>query len=92
MKNVEVELYMNQFITFFEKNPNDLLDLIGDSEKDLFYDKVRQRCIKNHKNGDDITLTNRQIMEIILEMKNGEIPHKVHKLFEKTKYGYFGLN
>ena len=40
MNNLDVELYMSQFVTFFENNPNDLLDLIGDSDKELFYDLV----------------------------------------------------
>ena len=29
MKNVDAEIYLNQLIGFFEKNPNDLIDLIG---------------------------------------------------------------
>ncbi len=42
MKNVEVELYLNQFIKFFDNNPNDLMNLIGDLGKEEFYDKVRK--------------------------------------------------
>ena len=39
MKNVDVEIYLNQFISFFDKNPNDLIDLIGDINKGVFYKK-----------------------------------------------------
>ena len=32
MNNLDVELYMSQFVTFFENNPNDLLDLIQENK------------------------------------------------------------
>ena len=94
MKNVDIEIYMNQFINFFETNPNDLFELIGDTLKDTFYDKVRLRCIKNYENGDDISLTNRQMMEIVLEIRKEETPDlkKISKIFESTKYGTICLN
>ena len=37
MKNVDIEIYVSQVITFFEKNPNDLMGLIGGLQKDEFY-------------------------------------------------------
>ena len=37
MNIIEVELYLNQFKGFFDKNPNDLIDLIGDILKNDFY-------------------------------------------------------
>ena len=36
MKNVDVEIYINQFISFFNNNPNDLLQLSADVLKDDF--------------------------------------------------------
>ena len=53
MKNVDVEIYLNQLIGFFDKNPNDLIDLIGDLLKETFYEKVREQCIKNSEQGAD---------------------------------------
>ena len=50
MKNVDVEIYLNQLISFFEKNPNDLMDLIGDTHKETFYQKVKEQCEKNVEN------------------------------------------
>ena len=41
MKNVDVEVYLTNLINFFEKNPNDLIDLIGELKKTIFYDKLR---------------------------------------------------
>jgi hypothetical protein len=57
MKNVDVEIYINQFITFFNNNPNDLLELIGDVLKDDFYDRVKQQSLNNIDNGEDVSLT-----------------------------------
>lgn len=94
MKSVDIDLYMNQFINFFEKNPNDLIELIGDTLKETFYDKVRMRCIENYEKGEDISLTNRQMMEIVLEIRNEDSPDlkRISKIFESTKYGTICLN
>ena len=37
MKYIEVDIYMNQLVSFFEKNPNDLISLIGELQKDDFF-------------------------------------------------------
>lgn len=94
MKNVDIDIYMNQFINFFEKNPNDLIDLIGESLKETFYEKVRMRCLENINNGEDVSLTNKQMMEIVLELRHKETidEEKMKKLFKSTKYGTFCLN
>jgi len=91
---VDVEIYMNQFINFFENNPNDLIELIGDTLKDDFYNKVRERCIKNYENGGEISLTKTQMMEIVIEIKNDGNRDiiKLSKIFESTKYGDICLN
>ena len=94
MENVDIEIYMNQFINFFENNPNDLIDLIGETLKETFFEKVRMRCIENYEKGEDISLTNRQMMEIVLEIRNEDSPDikKISKIFESTKYGTICLN
>ena len=101
MGNVDVEIYVQQLISFFENNPNDLIDLIGDLQKDEFYVKLREKCEENYNNGEDIVLTKNQIVEIVLELKFTEVPVKkvkvdmiieIDKIFEKTKFGLIGLN
>jgi hypothetical protein len=69
MKNIDIEIYVSQVITFFEKNPNDLMDLIGELQKDEFYLKLRQQCEKNVEEGKDITLTKEQMINIIVVLK-----------------------
>lgn len=101
MGNVDVDIYMSQLISFFENNPNDLMDLIGDVQKDEFYIKIRERCEENFKRGDDIVLTKTQIVEVVIELKVVDVKDKkfnvdmvleVDKLFQKTKFGLIGLN
>lgn len=97
MNNLDVELYMSQFVTFFENNPNDLLDLIGDSNKDLFYDLVKEQCEKNIESGDEVSLTQHQIIEIVVKLKKVDLENHqmvviVDKVFQSTKFGMIGLN
>jgi hypothetical protein len=94
MKNVEVEIYLNQFITFFDNNPNDLIDLIGDVLKETFYEKVREQSYKNFEEGNDVSLTNSQLINIVVELKKvDEIkPELIDKVFEYTNFGLICLN
>jgi hypothetical protein len=96
MKNVDIEIYLNQVITFFEKNPNDLMDLIGELQKDEFYLKLRQRCEKNVEEGKDITLTKEQMINIVVDLKILDIVDKqevaVNNVVQKTKFGEIFLN
>ena len=96
MKNIDVEIYLNQLISFFEKNPNDLSNLIGDSLKTEFFDKIRTQCYKNAEDGDEISLTQKQIIDIVVELKNEEVQQGkkiiIHDVFEQNKAGIFCLN
>lgn len=96
MKNIEVDIYLNQLVSFFDKNPNDLIDLIGESHKDKFFDKVREVCLQNVEKGEDVTLTNQQLIDIVLEVKGVGMTKEefevINKVFEKNKFGTFFLN
>ena len=78
MNNLDVEIYMTQFVTFFENNPNDLLELIGDSNKDSFYELVKEQCEKNLSSGDEVSLTQHQIIEIVVKLKKVDL--KTHQM------------
>jgi hypothetical protein len=97
MSNIDVEIYMSQFINFFETNPNDLIDLIGDLNKQEFYDLVKSQCEKNKSQGDDVTLTQDQIIDIVIKLKKVDVKNSkmvviVDKVFQSTKFGLIGLN
>jgi hypothetical protein len=93
MKNVDVEVYMSNLISFFEKNPNDLIVLIGDLQKDEFYSKLREECEKNLKEGKDIVLSKEQIVNIVVELKIPDMKYNnLDKIIQKTKFGDIILN
>ena len=96
MKKVEVEIWVNQFIGFFDKNPEQLIQLIGGADKDIFFEKVRQRCTKNLEEGDEVSLTQKQLIEIIVSLtKESKININItdiDKFFQKTSLGKICLN
>jgi hypothetical protein len=96
MKNIDVEIYISNLISFFENNPNDLIDLIGTLQKDEFYQKLRERSELNFEENQDFVLTKEQIMNIVLELKipNFDAKDKVDlsKIIQKTKFGDIILN
>ena len=96
MSNVDVDIYVNQLITFFDKNPNDLIDLIGDLLKESFYEKVREQCVKNSEIGDEVSLTQKQIIDIVVELKKvRSIDYdktKLYSIVQETKFGSIFLN
>jgi len=96
MNNIDAEIYLNNLIGFFEKNPNDLIDLIGELKKNTFYEKIREKVYENAKKGDEITLTQQQLIDIVVGM-NDEATQKGHVIEVKvpviqTSYGTIWLN
>lgn len=91
--NVDVEIYMKTFINFFENNPNDLMDLIGDKLKEKFYDRVKNQALKNIDKGEDPALTRPQLIDIVVNLRKGDVPPTVIEgIMEKNKFGSFCLN
>jgi hypothetical protein len=71
-----------------------LIDLIGDVLKETFYEKVREQSYKNFEEGNDVSLTNSQLINIVVELKKvDEIkPELIDKVFEYTNFGLICLN
>jgi hypothetical protein len=93
--NIDVEIYIKNFVNFFENNPNELIELVGDELKEVFYKKVKEQCHKNHENGVDIVLTQKQLIEIVVEIK--KVKPNINTLltngvFQQTKFGLISLN
>lgn len=79
MNDLEIEIYMSNFRTFFEKNPKQLVQLIGDVDPELFYEKIRKVVEENCKSeAKQIEPTRKQMIDLILEL-NG-IPSNVEKV------------
>lgn len=93
MKNIDIEIYISNLITFFENNPNDLITLIGDLQKDEFYKKLREQSEKNLEEGKDIVLSREQIINIVVDLKIPDMKYnKLDKVIQKTKFGDIILN
>ena len=93
--NIDVEIYIKNFINFFENNPNELIELVGDDLKEVFYEKVKEQCYKNLENGEDIVLTQKQLIEIVVDIK--KVKPNINTLltngvFQQTKFGLISLN
>lgn len=91
--NIDVEIYIKNFINFFEKNPNELMELIGEDLKEVFFEKVREVCYKNLEAGNELIPTRSQLIDVVVSMKKK--PKGVLTLdgvFVETKYGLFSLN
>lgn len=98
MKNVDIEIYISNLIKFFESNPNDLMVLVGTSQKEEFYKKLREVSEDNFRNNQDYILTKQQMVDIIIdlkvpELKNMEDPKEiVESYIQKSKWGDIILN
>lgn len=93
MESVDIDIYLNNFISFFEKNPDSLIKLIGDINKDLFFSRIKEKCIENLKNNEDVSLTKKQLEELIVNMwKEQKMSKKFDGKFLKTKFGLFSLS
>ena len=98
MKNIDVEIYISQMITFFEKNTKDFIDLVGNIEKEIFYNKMKERSLKNVKEKKDLILTKEQIIDIVIELQDPNLNEKkddiknIENIILKTKFGNIFLN
>ena len=96
MKNVDVDVYLTNLINFFEKNPNDLIDLIGELKKTIFYDKLREKSYENFEKGEEYIITQKQLVDIVVGMYD-DVTSKGVKIEVKvpiiqTSYGTIWLN
>ena len=90
--NVDVEIYMSEFVRFFKEIPDDLINLIGKAKQEDFFNGVRQLAEKNWEEGNDIQLTQKQMIALIVELndKTEEVIVKVPMMV--TKHGNIFLN
>lgn len=92
--SIDVEIYMNNIIKFFRENPNDLLNLVPKEKENEFYTKVRETAIENLEKGNEVSLTQSQMIQIcaILNGKDPILDRKIKGIFQITKFGEICLN
>ena len=80
MKNLDIEIYMSKFKNFFDKNPEQLKRLIGDSNPDKFFEGIRTIVEYNSIQEDmDLEPTKKQIVDLILNLVSN---NKISAYFE----------
>lgn len=93
MDKIDVEIYVKKLIDFFENNPNDLMNLIGDNNKKLFYDEIRKTAFGNYENKEPYELTQNQLLEIVKDISGRQvIEADAIGSFILTKYGLISMN
>jgi len=95
MQNVDIQIYFSQFKNFFNENPRELENLIGKGSPEEFYSEVYKKILDNFKKGDELELTQRQIIDVILKINQmGYVEEKEEpkEIFQKTKFGFICLN
>lgn len=90
--NVDIQIYMSNFKDFFTNNPNDLIILIGDNKKELFFNMVQEKVIENHEKGNELEITKKQILDIVLILTKDENKKEVKKYIYKGKFADIILN
>ncbi len=98
--DVDVKIYVSNFIKFFTDNPNELASVIGQASSDDFYREVELAAYENYEKGEDIELTQKQLINIVLRLNHMQ-PEEEEKVSEKlesmgpvmeTSYGLIFLN
>ena len=96
MSKIYIDIYVSQIIKFFESNPNELMLLIGDIDKELFYEHLKLDIVKNDDEKGDPTLTRQQMIDIVVKLHGGTKidieKDKIDNLFIFTNYGEICLN
>lgn len=92
--NVDLEIYINNIIKFFKKNPKDLLNLVPKELEDAFYSKIKERATLNMKEGTNIVLTQKQIIDICVELNKKKTTQDFidERVFENSPFGQICLN
>ena len=90
--NVDVQIYLSNFKSFFNNNPNDLISLIGSNDKDKFFELVEGVVTENYDKGEDLELTKKQLIDIMLILTKDRVEEKVENFILKGPYGDIFLN
>jgi thioredoxin-related protein len=72
MRNLDIEIYMTNFKGFFDKNPEQLTQLIGSIDSEKFFDGVRSIVEENSKDEEKaLEPTRKQLIDLIVKL-NGD--------------------
>ena len=73
MRNLDIDIYMNNFKGFFDKNPEQLTQLIGSIDSDKFFDGVRSIVEENAKDEEkSLEPTRKQLIDLIVKLNGNK--------------------
>ncbi len=72
MGNVDIEIYMNNFVGFFKKNPDQLKILIGEINPEDFYSEIKSIAEKNLLDEKEIVPTRKQMVDLLVGMNTNK--------------------
>ena len=69
MKNLDIEIYMTNFKGFFDKNPDQLKQLIGEIDPEKLYNGIREIIEENSKEDEKpLEPTRKQIIGLLVDL------------------------
>ena len=72
MGNVDIEIYMNNFVGFFKRNPDQLKILIGEINPEDFYSEIKSIAEKNLLDEKEIIPTRKQMVDLLVGMNTNK--------------------
>lgn len=93
--NVDIDIYMNNIIKFFRENPNDLLNLVPKNKEQALYSKIKEVAILNFNKGEEVGLTQTQLINVCFEVNYVEqqmMDEFSKEITQKTIFGNIFLN
>ena len=72
MGNVDIEIYMNNFVGFFKRNPDQLKILIGEINPEDFYSEIKSIAEKNLLDEKEIVPTRKQMVDLLVGMNTNK--------------------
>jgi len=95
MDSVDIEIYLSQVKTFFNQNPEQLLKLLGQASAEDFFKGVKKIAMQNMENGEDIQLTNNQMIQLVVDLNKPKQKIQTTEVlvpFIKHRFGNIYLN
>ena len=80
MGNVEIEIYMTNFIGFFKKNPDQLEILIGKLDSEVFYGKIRDLATENLEAEKEVAPTRPQMIDLLVSLNSERKTEEIKKV------------
>ena len=95
MGNVEIEIYMTNFIGFFKKNPDQLEILIGKLDSEVFYGKIRDLATENLEAEKEVAPTRQQMIDLLVSLNSERKTEEIKKVvtpFMNHHMGQISMN